>query len=289
MRSKTFAGLITAIATGYAIDGPSNNIPAHYLEEESKAEEKVLNDRVARMKHQEEERTKAQLKLAEEHQSEVAQAGNQTATTNMATATVGVSLDPLKFVLYPLQQYLSLSCKTLRFCKNVLFWDEPYLAFILTFLFFGVAFVLMFVPWAFLFRWSSRLVSWLLLGPQMKLVDTFWYSKYENMTEDEFAEKMRSNLEAQLHAARGKASLARVRREETAKLLEIKKLLYGRYVTQVPVLRMERFPDIPLHSSAAQPYKAPSHLTEIVPERIGMILLALFGVLLLGLVFPVLT
>ena len=269
MRSKTFAGLLTAIATGYAIDGPSTNIPAHYLEEESKAEEKIYNDRIEKLKRADEERTKAQLKLAEEHQSQVAQIGDQTADTNMATSSAGVSLDPLKFVLYPLQQYLALACKILRFCKNVLFWDEPYLAFILTFVFFGVAIVLSFIPWAFLFRWTSRLVAWLLLGPQMRLVDIFWYSKYENMTDEEFAQKMRSSLESQLHAARGKASIARIRREEAIKLLEIKKMLYGNYITKVPVLRMERFPDIPLHSSAAQPYKAPSHLAENAPERIG--------------------
>ena len=60
-RSKTFVGLLTSLTTGVAITGPSGNIPAHYLEEESKAEEKLAADRIAKAKREAEERQKAQV------------------------------------------------------------------------------------------------------------------------------------------------------------------------------------------------------------------------------------
>ena len=168
------------------------------------------------------------MKLLEEHESQMAQVGDQTANTDIATGTGGVSLDPLKFVLYPLQQYLALTCKALRFVKNVVIWDEPYIAFILTFVFFGIGFVLLFVPWMFLFRWTSRLVAWVVLGPQMRFVDIYWYRKFEEMTDEERAQQIRSGLKAQLEAARALASAARIQTEDAIKLRDIKKALYGR-------------------------------------------------------------
>jgi hypothetical protein len=234
------------------------------------------------------------MKLLEEHESQMAQVGDQTASTDIATGTSGVSLDPLKFVLYPIQQYLALACKALRFIKNVLIWDEPYIAFILTFVFFGIGFVLLFVPWMFLYRWTARLVAWLLLGPQMCLADIYWYRKFEEMTEEERAQQIRDGLKTQLEAAHALASVARIQTEEAVKLRDVKKSLYGKlpksiglecvratiydvhffgrtigkFITRVPVLRMERMPDFPLHSSSAQPYKPSPNQPRGVPERI---------------------
>jgi hypothetical protein len=227
------------------------------------------------------------MKLLEEHESQMAQVSDQTANTDIATGPSGVSLDPLKFVLYPIQQYLALACKALRFIKNVLIWDEPYIAFILTFVFFGIGFVLLFVPWMFLYRWTARLVAWLLLGPQMCLADIYWYRKFEEMTEEERAQQIRDGLKLQLEAAHALASVARIQTEEAVKLRDVRKCLFGRlprssvmvlnvferrcgcslfslsrtlgkFITRVPVLRMERMPDFPLHSSSAKPYKNPS-------------------------------
>jgi hypothetical protein len=59
--SKTFLGLCTSLTTGIALSGPSDKIPAHYLEEESKAETKLEMDRIAKAKKVAEERQKAQV------------------------------------------------------------------------------------------------------------------------------------------------------------------------------------------------------------------------------------
>lgn len=269
MKSKSFLGLLTAVTTGVPIDGPPKEIAPHEREEEFNAEEKVKLDKIAKAKKDEEEYAKAQAALYEEHQSQLAQVGDQTADTNIATSTGGVSLDPLKFVLYPLQQYLGMLVVSIRFIKNVLIWNEPYIAFILSLVFFVIGVVLLFVPWLFLFRWTSRLVAWLLLGPHMKLVDVYWFRQFENMTAEERSKQIRDALEVQLEAARGLAAAARIQREAAIKLKDIKKKLYGSYITSVPVLQTERFTEIPLYSSAAQPYKPAENQTRAIPERVA--------------------
>ena len=60
-KSKPFLGLCTSLTTGIAVDGPASNIPAHHMEEESKAEEKLQKDRVEKAKKDAEERQKAQV------------------------------------------------------------------------------------------------------------------------------------------------------------------------------------------------------------------------------------
>jgi hypothetical protein len=59
--SKTFLGLCSSVTTGIAMTGPSSNIPAHYMEEESLAEAKLAADRIAKAKKVAEERQKAQV------------------------------------------------------------------------------------------------------------------------------------------------------------------------------------------------------------------------------------
>ncbi|CAB9497692.1 Multiple C2 and transmembrane domain-containing protein 1 [Seminavis robusta] len=268
-KTQTAFGLLTALITGVSIHGPPKKIGAHEKEEESKAEQKAIRDKREKLNKQREEVSKAQVALAQEHQSQMSQVGEQSANTDISTNAGGVSLDPLKVVLYPLQLYLGLACRTLRLVKNVLIWDEPYVAFILTFVFFGIGFVLLFVPWLFLFRWTSRLIAWGLLGPHMKLADIYWYRDFENMSEEEQAQQIRDGFTAQLDAARALAAQARIDNERAIKLKDIKKELYGKFVTWVPVLSFERFPDVPLHSSSAQPYTPPENQSRAIPERVA--------------------
>ena len=45
------------------------------------------------------------------------------------------------------------------------------------------------IPWFFLIRWTSRMVVWTALGPWMRVVDIFYYTPMENMTEEEHAKR----------------------------------------------------------------------------------------------------
>lgn len=268
-KTKTMIGFLTSIIASKAINFPYQTIEAHQNEEESKEVEMKLKMRLEKAKKEAEEYQMEQMKLQEEHEEMLAEAGDQTADTNISTRKNKISFDPLKFVLYPIQQYLAMVCTALRFAKNVLVWDEPYLAFLITSACLVIGTVFLFVPWAFFFRWSSRIVAWLGLGPHMKLLDIYWYSKLEDLTEEERKQQIKDALTAQLETAKAYAATARVQREEAEKMKAIKKALYGRFITKVPVLRLERLPDIPLHASTAKPYKAPEQQNRAILERVG--------------------
>lgn len=117
-KTKTFVGLTQDLITGTCFDGPSNKIAAHENEVESKAEEKQQKDRIEKAREQAAEYQKQQMQLLEEHESMMAQVGDQTANTDISTQSGGVSIDPLKFILYPIQQYLAMACNALRYARN---------------------------------------------------------------------------------------------------------------------------------------------------------------------------
>lgn len=160
-QSKTFLGLLSALVVGRSVSGPPNSIEAHQNEKESMQEEEIWKVRMEKAKKDAEEAEEARNALLAEHENMVAEAGEQVADTDLSSSKQGgVSLDPLKFVLYPVQMILAKVCTVLRFIKNVMIWDEPYLAFLLALASMAIGLVFLFVPWAFLFRWTSRIVAW---------------------------------------------------------------------------------------------------------------------------------
>lgn len=152
--------------------------------------------------------------------------------------------------------------------KNILIWDEPYITYIITLASFAIGIVFLIVPWAFIIRWTSRIVAWLLLGPHMKLVDIYYFQKLAELSEDEQREQIRQTLTTQLKTAQAYAAMARVERENAVKLKDVKEALYGKFVSKIPVISNTRFVDIPLHSSTATPYKAPENLPRATTERV---------------------
>lgn len=104
-----------------------------------------------------------------------------------------------------------------------------------------------------------------IFSPIMKLVDMFYFSKMDDLTPMQRREQMKKDFATELETARGYAAIARIQREDAAKMKAVKQELYGKFITRVPVLRMERFPDFPLHTSTAKPCE-PRPLP--VPDRI---------------------
>jgi hypothetical protein len=101
-------------------------------------------------------------------------------------------------------------------------------------------------------KWAGRILAWSLFGPHMKLVDLCWYSRMDGSDETRSL-RLKEEYQARLEQARGTAALAREQREETLKLQAMKKLLFGNYITNIPILRLERYADTPLHTSFAKP------------------------------------
>ena len=117
--------------------------------------------------------------------------------------------------LLPYQQRLGGYCKKIRYARNVLNWSESATAFRLTLVCFCCGSAALFVPWAFLLKWSARLVVWTFLGPWMKLADIY----LNGLTLEEELKRSKAKSIYNLHSAfKLQCQAAKVLRENTLKL-----------------------------------------------------------------------
>ncbi len=148
------------------------------------------------------------------------------------------------------QQWLSSICLKIRLVRNIFNWSEAEIAFFVTLALFGSSFVALFVPWAFLLRWTSRVVVWVFLGPWMRVVDALLHgSNDESRRKHEKAKTSQQIVQSFVQQHK----LARIQRESALKMKAFRKLLFGRYNTRVPERGfLSRHEDIPLPESFAE-------------------------------------
>jgi len=181
--------------------------------------------------------------------------GDVSAETSISTNTFNISLSLLKPILYPIQKAIMPIASRLRVARNIVTWEEPYIASLLTGGSIALGVVFLIFPWGFVFRWSSRALAWGLLGPHMKLVDIFYYSKLNaDLTHEEELAQAETDLQAQILKRRIAARGARIQREDAACQRDMKAVLFGEYISKIATFSAERFVDIPSFSSTAQPY-----------------------------------
>jgi len=258
---RSFGDFLQFLAFGKCLTSPKT-IKKHQNEEAAEEFRKKWEQRIA-------DAEEAAVKANEERLQALAEQEQLLAETevqaDISTQTDGgMSLDPLKPILYPIQQYLAWACKGVRFTRNVICWEESYYSFWLTAGSLLLGFFFFFIPWRFLFRWTSRIIVWALFGPHMKLVDLYWYSKEaEKLTEEELEAQKEAEEKAEddaKEAAKAAAkAAARAQREELAKLKDMRQVLFGKYSVKVPILKTDRFPDSPLYASMATPVQNDSN------------------------------
>lgn len=182
----------------------------------------------------------------------------------------GITLDPIRATLHPVQLILGSVLKSLRFVKHVLRWEEAYFSFWITL---GSAFLSIacaFVPWFFLIRWTARIAVWTVFGPWMKLVDVFYVSKIKPETEEERTERVKKEKAQRKLATAQAVSQARLVRENAAKMRDMKKVMFGKFAMRVPILKQDRYSDIPLPQSSAKPHKEKElTLAELAMQEAG--------------------
>jgi hypothetical protein len=224
------------------------------IEKDEKKEETALFEEKwkSRVKAAYDEAKKKNEELAKEKIDAAKEIGET--SVDISSKTGGINIDPLMFILYPLQEYLELGCTCLRVIRNVVTWEEPFIAFWIVVLSFTGAIIFAFIPWAFLLRWAMRIVVWIVFGPWMILVDRFHYRKLESMTEEEKNLRLlqlkmkRQDLTKQL------ALKARVARENAFKLRDAKEMMFGKFIAKIPTFKVDRYRDTPLPSSTAKHY-----------------------------------
>lgn len=109
-----------------------------------------------------------------------------------------------------------------------------------------------------------------IFGPWMKAVDVFYYSRIQPLSEDELEEREKFQRLQRQELTSKAATANRIKRENAAKLRDIKKFMFGDYITKVPVLKADRHRDAPLPESQAVPYvPKPLQLADLAMREAG--------------------
>lgn len=245
------------------------SIPVNYMEKEATEFEDHMAERIRKSEEAALRRYEENNRMWAEHQAETADM-DQVGDTDFSTKKSNLAdlASPFKGILYPIQQLLYTICFYLRIVRNIYLWDEPYYAAFLTAGSLAIGIVFYILPWAFILRWTGRIIAWTVFGPHMKFVDMFWYRKLKDASDEEEAAKLKEYYQTLKEAAKKNAAAARIRTEEAVKQKAIKEILFGYYVERVPVIKSERFIDMPLRSSYSKPYVPPEKDTSRI-EFIG--------------------
>lgn len=206
--------------------------------------------RVKRAEEKAKRRAEEYRQEQEEYLRELSEIGN--ANEDLIEYSAGFGLDPTRAYLFPIQQYLGVTCDFIRVLKNVLTWEESYISFLVSVICFVLSIVVFFVPWAFCIKWLIRIVVWLGFGPWMKLVDMFYFAKLDSSdSEKERKNKLQLEREKKLKQHKKETQL---KREKASKLRDFKQYMFGEHICRVNILKKDRYYDIPLETSSATPY-----------------------------------
>ena len=285
-RCKPYREFADILACGQSLAPPDSIASNENAEEAAKFQEKMRK----RIIDAEEAARIAYEQQQEEQQQQMAEmegiGGDTDISTKQGSGIVS-TIDVFKPFLYPIQQYLDLVVGYVRIVRNIVVWEEAYISFWITSGSFILAVIFYFLPWLFILQWTARIFVWVVCGPWMKLVDVFYFSKIKPLTEEELAEKKRKEKMARLLRRKDAVREARIQREDAAKLKAMKKIMFGKFVTKVPVLKQDRHQDFPLAESSATPYKpAPQSLAQLAMKEAGYHRTRLPGQHLVGNMIP---
>lgn len=251
-RCKSYYELTEVLIRGESSRAP-DSIQAYENYEEAS---RFLNQWKSRVEDAERKAAEAyeeSIKLQEEYAREIDDAGGVDTDITSKRGT-GISIDPFKPIIFPVQQNLAMLCRYIRHVKYVLFWEECYISYWIVngCLLMGIVFL--FVPWHFLIKWTSRAIAWLIFGPWMKLVDLYYYSRIKPLTDEELQARKAEDREKRRKATSTFLRETRVKKENALKLRDMKKYMFGKFITRVPILKEDRYRDLPLPESTASPY-----------------------------------
>jgi len=128
---------------------------------------------------------------------------------------------------------------------------------------------------------------WTFFGPWMKLVDIYYVSKIQPLSDEEKEKQLVSHREKQRLANAAVIKEARITKENTVKMKDVKKYMFGKYIAKVPVLKQERYVDHPLPESYSTPYEPePLGLADLAMRESGYNRTRLPGQFLVGDMIP---
>jgi len=163
IRCRTYHYYVRTLILGRGVS-PPQTIEAYQNAEEFEEFEKTMKAKIETFEKEAEEARLENLRKQEEYQKELAAIGD--ANIDISTQSsggvmgTGVSIDPFQALWVQIQTILEQVITILRFTRNVIIWEESYLAFWLTTACYLLAFVCLFIPWGWLILWTTRILVW---------------------------------------------------------------------------------------------------------------------------------
>ncbi|CAB9526353.1 expressed unknown protein [Seminavis robusta] len=146
----------------------------------------------------------------------------------------------LLVVLGKVQGIIGNICRLLRFADTIITWEESDLSFLLTVALFVTGSTILFLPWAFLLKWTGRILVIVLFGPQNHLIHVLYIQKRTN---DE--QKLRNLFRHRIHQVR-------CHLEEITRLKVFRQSVFGKYSIAVPSILWTPHRDYPNPTSTAK-------------------------------------
>lgn len=234
--------------------------------EEAIAYEKEIEDIQKRRDLEQQEEAEHELALQAELGEEMQDAEAAEEIGKYGGIFKGVSVNPLKPVLYPIQKELRKVIYATRIARSIVLWNECYYAFWLANACFLVALLFFFVPFAFILRWTMRIIVLVALGPWNAIIDRVYFRKDPNMSDAERDEEMRQRFKARYEEVLQSATDFFIRKENAVKMKDMKQFMYGKFLLRVPRFCEDLYEDYPLALSSCAPID-PKTISVPVTER----------------------
>ena len=156
-RSKPMSKLMYSLIVGKNAMDAQTIKPNENLEASKEHDDKWKK----RLKDAEEKAAQRALQYAqeqEEYMKQMQEIGDER-DTDISTKLGGFSVDPTKQWLLPIQEWLGIICEAIRVQKNIIIWEECYITFWIALGSFLLSIISYFVPWAFLTKWTLRIIG----------------------------------------------------------------------------------------------------------------------------------
>ena len=266
-RCKSYSEIFNILVFGRSMS-PPDSIAANENYEKMKAVMDEWQKRLVESEEQSKKNHEQAVKAQQEYEKDLAEIGE--AKTDISTKAGGMNVDIFKPIFFPIQKNLAMVCRMSRAFRAIVTWDECYFTFWIVTMSVVMGFAFMFVPWFWILKWTARFVVWSIFGPWMKLVDIFYYSKIKPLSEDEIEQREEHQRLHRQELTFRLGSANRIKRENAAKLRDVKKFMFGDYIAKVPILKADRYRDVPRPESMAVPYKPrPLPLAELAMREAG--------------------
>jgi len=269
-RCHSYVGILNMLLVGDDYAEPHKIQPFENFEkaqEEAEKWVKRVEDSEKRAAQLAEEANAAEL----ERQKELAELGEADADLGTKMGQGGLVIDPVRAALFPIQLMLGIVVKAIRFLKHVFTWQEAYFSFWITTGSLAMAILCLFVPWFWCIKWGARFIAWTFFGPWMKLLDIYYFSLIQPETDEERQRREQTERLRQKLVTTEAVMEARVIRENACKQKSMKKYMFGKYALRIPILKQDRYLDIPMAESFAAPYKEKNFsLAELAMQEAGI-------------------